>query len=606
MCGFLAAFSTPPLPESALRAGLAQLRARGPDGEGIWHEDGAWLGHRRLAILDLDPRATQPMHSACGRYVIAFNGEIYNYRELRDQLQAQGTIFRTTSDTEVILALFAAHGQAMLPQLHGMFAFAIWDRHAQRAFIARDPYGIKPLYLARVADGIVLGSQVKALLATGLVDTASDARGQAGFWLLGSVPEPHTGYRDISALPAGHCAWIEHGRAGAPQCWHDIGQHWRQAPHAALPEAEVFGRVREALRESVARHLVADVPVGVFLSGGIDSGALAGLMVEAGARDLTGVTIAYEEFAGRHEDEAPVAAALAAHYGIAHHVRRVGREEFLADLPRILEAMDQPSIDGINTWYASKAVAELGLKVVVSGVGGDELFQGYESFDQLPALVARWNALARIPGVPALARLAGRLQARRSGNPRWQHAADWARSLEGAWWLRRSLHAPQELSARMGAAAAREGLDGFAAQPWVQAMTGPLPADPRLALGQLESMTYLRNQLLRDSDWASMAHGVELRTPLVDAYLLQQLQPLLGNFHRFPNKRLLAQAPRNPLPEAIITRRKTGFGIPVARWLAEAGMGGDSGSRGWAVEVARRQGWALREQHALDDQQVQA
>ena len=455
MCGFLAAFSTAPLADAALHAGLAQLRARGPDGEGIWHEDGAWLGHRRLAILDLDSRATQPMHSACGRYVIAFNGEIYNYRELRAQLQAQGVAFRTTSDTEVLLALFAIHGEAMLPQLHGMFAFAIWDRQARRAFIARDPYGIKPLYLARVADGIVLGSQVKALLATGLVDAAPDAQGQAGFWQLGSVPEPHTGYRDIRALPAGHCTWIEHGRADAPQCWHDIGQHWRQAPQGVLPDAEVAARVAAALRESVARHLVADVPVGVFLSGGIDSGALAGLMVEAGARDLTGVTIAYDEFAGRHEDEAPVAAALAAHYGIAHHVRRVGREEFLADLPRILEAMDQPSIDGINTWYASKAVAELGLKVVVSGVGGDELFQGYESFDQLPRLVARWKALARIPGVPALARLAGGLQARRSGNARWRHAAEWSSSLEGAWWLRRSLHAPEELPALMGAEPAR-------------------------------------------------------------------------------------------------------------------------------------------------------
>ena len=603
MCGFLAAFSTSPLPESALHAGLARLRARGPDGEGIWHEGGAWLGHRRLAILDLDPRATQPMHSACGRYVIAFNGEIYNYRELRDQLQAQGAIFRTTSDTEVILALFAAHGQAMLPQLHGMFAFAIWDRQARRAFIARDSYGIKPLYLARVADGIVLGSQVKALLATGLVDAAPDAQGQAGFWQLGSVPEPHTGYRDIRALPAGHCTWIEHGRADAPQCWHDIGQHWRQAPPAVLPDAEVAARVAAALRESVARHLVADVPVGVFLSGGIDSGALAGLMVEAGARDLTGVTIAYDEFAGRHEDEAPVAAALAAHYGIAHHVRRVGREEFLADLPRILEAMDQPSIDGINTWYASKAVAELGLKVVVSGVGGDELFQGYESFDQLPRLVARWKALARIPGVPALARLAGGLQARRSGNARWRHAAEWSSSLEGAWWLRRSLHAPEELPALMGAEPARQALDVAGVQSQVHAMTGPLPANPRLALGQLESMTYLRNQLLRDSDWASMAHGVELRTPLVDAYLLQQLQPLLGNFHRFPNKRLLAQAPHKPLPEAIITRRKTGFGIPVARWLAEAGMGAGSGSRSWAVEVARRQ-WAQQAPHSPHDSQA--
>ena len=586
MCGFIAAFSASPLADAPLRAALSRMQPRGPDGEGLWHEAGAALGHRRLAILDLDPRAAQPMHSACGRYVIAFNGEIYNYRDLRAQLQGRGVVFRTTSDTEVILALFAAEGAAMLERLHGMFALVIWDRQARRAFLARDPYGIKPLYVATVADGVVLGSQVKALLATGRVDTAPDPRGQAGFWLLGSVPEPHTWYRDISALGAGHCAWIEDGRMGTPECWADIGQAWRHAPAGTTSDAQVRTRVREALRESVARHLVADVPVGVFLSGGIDSGALAGLMVEAGARDLTGVTIAYDEFAGSEQDEAPVAAAIAAHYGIAHHVRRVGREEFLADLPRILDDMDQPSIDGINTWYASKAVAELGLKVVVSGVGGDELFQGYESFDQLPRLVARWQALTAVPGVRSAGRWAGRLQARRSGNARWRHAADWARSIDGAWWLRRSLHAPEELPALMGAAAA-DVLPGFQAGQWMQAMTGPLPSDPRLALGQIESMTYLRNQLLRDSDWASMAHSVELRTPLVDKHLLDTVQPLLGDFARFPQKRLLAQAPQRPLPEAIIGRRKTGFGIPVARWLADAGMSGGGGSRGWAVEVAR-------------------
>ncbi|HET9049267.1 MAG TPA: asparagine synthase (glutamine-hydrolyzing) [Chiayiivirga sp.] len=592
MCGLIAALFTTPLPETALRAGLTHMRARGPDGGGVWQDGGAWLGHRRLAILDLDPRAAQPMHSACGRYVVAFNGEIYNFRALRSELEAAGASFRTESDTEVLLELFARHGEVMLPKLHGMFAFVIWDRHAQRGFVARDPYGIKPLYVAKVEGGVMLASQVKALMATGLVSHAADVEGQAGYWLLGSVPEPRTWYRDVHAISAGHYAWIEHNAISKATCWHDIGTAWRNTSTQALPEEEVRASVRDALHESVARHLVADVPVGVFLSGGIDSGALAGMMAEAGARDLVGVTLAYDEFAGRHDDEAPVAAQIASHYGIRHHVRRVTRDEFRADLPRILDAMDQPSIDGINTWYASKAVAELGLKVVVSGVGGDELFQGYESFAQLPRLVARWRALSRIPGAPLMARLAGQTQARRSGNARWRHAADWARSLEGAWWLRRSVHAPEDLPTLMGLEAAHEVVRDFDAVAWVREMTGPLPVDPRLALGQLESMTYLRNQLLRDSDWASMDHSVELRTPLVDAFLLQQLQPLLGNFHRFPNKRLLAQAPRKPLPEAIIARRKTGFGIPVARWLAEAGVGGGSGSRGWAVEVARRQGWA--------------
>lgn len=583
MCGFVAAFTSAPTSDAALRAGLVHMRARGPDGEGIWQEGGAWLGHRRLAILDLDPRAAQPMPSACGRYVIAFNGEIYNFRALRDELEAAGASFRTESDTEVLLELFARDGEAMLPKLHGMFAFVIWDRQAQRGFAARDPYGIKPLYVAKVEGGVLLASQVKALLATGLVSTEPDAEGRAGFWLLGSVPEPHTAYRDIRAIPAGHCAWIEQGRLAPTICWQDIGAAWRDAPMTRLPDIEVQSRVREALRESVARHLVADVPVGVFLSGGIDSGALAGLMVEAGAKDLQGITIAYDEFAGSHDDEAPVAAAIAAHYGIRHHVRRVGRDEFLADLPKILEDMDQPSIDGINTWYASKAVAELGLKVVVSGVGGDELFQGYPSFSQLPLLVRRWRMLSRVPGTTAIAGWLGQWQAQRSGNARWRHAADWPRSLAGAWWLRRGLFAPDDLPRLMQAP---PSLAGFDPAQRVAAMTGVLAGEASLAVGQIESMTYMRNQLLRDSDWASMAHSVELRTPLVDAHLLWQLQPLLGNFVRFPGKRLLANAPGRPLPESIINRRKTGFGIPVARWLADAGIAANDGSRGWAVEVA--------------------
>lgn len=585
MCGFIAAFTRLTLAKADLNPALARMRPRGPDGEGFWQEVGTALGHRRLAILDLDPRAAQPMHSACGRYVIAFNGEIYNYRELRRQLEVGGIAFRTTSDTEVILALFAAEGVAMLDKLHGMFAFVIWDREARRAFAARDPYGIKPLYVASVRDGVLLGSQVRALRATGLVDDAPDPRGQAGFWMLGSVPEPHTWYRDIAALPAGHYAWIEDGRMGTPVGWADIGQAWRRVPEAAMSDSEVGLRVREALRESVARHLVADVPVGVFLSGGIDSGALAGLMVEAGTRNLIGVTITYDEFSGSHQDEAPVAAAIAAHYGISHHVRKVGREEFLADLPRILDAMDQPSIDGINTWYASKAVAELGLKVVVSGVGGDELFQGYESFGQLPRMVTRWKMVSAIPGARALGRLAGHVQAKRTGIARWHHAASWAGSIGGAWWLRRSLHAPEELSSLMEKELAAEALNGFSAESWLQGMTGSLAADSRLALGQIESMTYLRNQLLRDSDWASMDHSVELRTPLVDKQLLDTVQPLLTKFVRFPQKRLLAQAPERPLPEDIISRRKTGFGIPINRWLnGRASKLMDS--RGWSKRVA--------------------
>src|SRR2546421_16685 len=571
MCGFIAAFGNAEqlLGSSALCSALERMRRRGPDDKGTWQGEGVVLGHRRLAILDLDPRAAQPMQSSCGRYVIVFNGEIYNFRALRRELESRGVEFRTTSDTEVILALFAAEGEAMLPKLHGMFAFAIWDCIARRAFIARDSYGIKPLYITEAPDTVMVASQVKALLATGRISRDPDPRGQAGFWMLGSVSEPHTWFRDIRALPAGHCAWIEQGRFGSTRCWHDIGDAWRGADQRDAVMEDVAQRVQAALRESVARHLVADVPVGVFLSGGVDSGAMAGLMVEAGARELQGVTIAYDEFAGRHEDEAPVAARLAAHYGIRHSVRRVTRDEFLGDLPRILGAMDQPTIDGINTWYASKAVAERGLKAVVSGVGGDELFQGYPSTRLLPRLVAAWLPLSRVPGAMRLANAAARLQARRSDNGRWKYAPQWARTIAGAWWLRRSVCSPDELVALMGPELAAVALEDFDVDDWVQTMTGPLPDNSLLALGQIESMSYLRNQLLRDSDWASMDHSVELRTPLVDAFLLQQVQRCLQSFSDWPGKTLLAKAPTKPLPRSIVQRKKTGFGIPVNAWLPE-------------------------------------
>jgi asparagine synthase (glutamine-hydrolysing) len=586
MCGLIAAFSNASISDNAIYAALLRMARRGPDGEGVWREAGTVLGHRRLAVLDLDPRAAQPMHSICGRYAIVFNGEIYNFHELRRELQARGETFRTTSDTEVILTLFAEQGEAMLPRLHGMFAFVIWDRVAKRGFAARDAYGIKPLYYAETTQGVLLGSQVKALLATGLVSREPDLQGQAGFWMLGSVPEPHTWYRDVRVLQAGHCIWIDGCKVSTTRCWSDITEAWHFAEPAQLPNQEVHERVRSALRESVARHLVADVPIGVFLSGGIDSGALAGLMVEAGARQLEGVTIAYDEFAGSHQDEWPIAARIAAHYGIRHHVRRVTREEFHADMPRILDAMDQPTIDGVNTWYASKAVAERGLKVVVSGVGGDELFQGYSMFSQLPRLVAARKAMAWIPGTTSLAQRAANWHARRTGIGRWRYAPAWTTSIAGAWWLRRSVHSPDELAGLMGAEAARESLQAFDAVQRVASMSGPLPTNQRLALGQIESTTYLRNQLLRDSDWASMDHSVELRTPLVDAHLLQQLQPFLPALAGFPNKLLLARAPTKPLPREVMQRPKTGFGIPVGRWLAEGPLY-SSGvpSRGWARDL---------------------
>lgn len=559
--------------EIAVQRMCERMQARGPDAAGYWNdsEAGLSLGHRRLSILDLGARANQPMVSNNGRYVIVFNGEIYNFRELRRALEGDGESFSTQSDTEVLLKLYAREGEAMLSRLRGMYAFAIWDRQARSLFLARDPYGIKPLYIARTKEGWLFASQVKALLASGLVEREPDPLGQAGFWLLGSVPEPRTWFRDISALSAGSwCRITANGQFIGPHKYWDIGDSWREAPECRRAEAEVQDMVRSAVSESARQHLVADVPVGVFLSGGIDSGSLAGLMKDAGASGIQGITISFNEFQGRHEDEVPAAREIARQYGIQHHVRTVTRREFEVDLPRILLAMDQPSIDGINTWYASKAVAELGLKVVVSGVGGDELFYGYPSFHQLPALVSRWSRLGGVPGVRQTANLALALLARRSGNPRWRWLTRQARSLHGAYWLRRGIFTPDELPSLMGEDFAYEALRNLDPGSLLESMVGVLPADPMAAVGQLESMAYLRNQLLRDSDWASMDHSVELRTPLVDAWLLRELVPVLRSFGRLEGKHLLAGSPAAPLSQTIISRVKTGFGIPLGAWLSEA------------------------------------
>lgn len=569
MCGFLTAFYNQKIPSVGLQWGLDRMIHRGPDAAGVWESPSAYLGHRRLAIMDLDQRATQPMLSACGRYRIVFNGEIYNFRSLRDHLKNQGVVFRTTSDTEVILEGFARAGLDLLPELQGMFAFVIWDQQHNRGFAARDPYGIKPLYYARFDKGVVLASQVKAILDTGLVSKDPCQDGQMGFWLLGSVPEPYTWYRDISALPAGSYCWIEDSKVTSPQKWCDIESIWQQAPKCTEDLQSVSLAVKTCLRESVERHLVADVPVGVFLSGGIDSGALSGLMHEAGVQDIHGLTVSYAEYEGTSYDESPDAALIAKSYGINHHVRRVTKQEFLNDLPEILESMDQPSVDGINTWYAAKATKELGLKVVLSGIGGDELFLGYGSFNTLPRLVSCWRCMQKVPGLSWFARQAAGIQAAITANPRWYFATDLLSDMQGAWLLRRGLMSPTDAVGQMIHSENPNSPANALIEKYGKARLGKHPLDMQLWLAQIESTMYLRNQLLRDSDWASMHHSVELRTPLVDYHLLLSLQPYLSAFSKFPKKSLLANAPEKPLPLAVRNRPKTGFSIPVYQWMAE-------------------------------------
>jgi len=467
-----------------------------------------------------------------------------------------------------------------------MFAFAIWDARQRELFLARDPYGIKPLYYAQTKDGFLFASQVKALLASGLLSAEREPAAVAGFYLWGSVPEPWTLVRDAFALRAGHWLRIRNGMPAAPVCWSDIGEQWRECDQP-VPAAELRDRVRAALNDTVRAHLVSDVPVSVFLSGGVDSATLAGLATDLGAR-VDGITIGFEEFAGRPDDEVPVASAIAAHYGLRHHVRRVSRAEFDQDIPRILDAMDQPSIDGVNTWFASKAAAENGFKVVLSGVGGDELFRGYPLFSEIPRAVALGRAAAAIPGLRTLLRIPCAQLARIRSQPKLAGLPAHMNSIDGMYFLRRGLFLPEELPALMGTDLAREGVARLETQ---LGQVTTESEDDAATVGLLESTRYLRNQLLRDSDWASMAHSLELRTPFVDATLLEALGPYTSGFANGAGKAMIAQSPRKPLPAAVVNRPKTGFGLPMNEWLSSTAQ---RGSKDPAMLTTPGTPWARR------------
>lgn len=575
MCGLAAIYAykqaAPDVDGAELRRIRDHMTARGPDGKGEWYADDrrVALGHRRLAIIDPDERAAQPMLSQDGKLAIVFNGEIYNFRELRTSLERAGRRFHTESDTEVLLQLYAEKKAAMLPDLRGMFAFAIWDAGQRKLLLARDGYGIKPLYYADDGSVLRVASQVKALLAGGKIARDPEPAGIVGFHLFGSVPEPFTLYRQIRQLPAGHYLWADELGAGEPQPWFSIAQAYVPAGTSpAADQADMQERIRAALLDSVRAHLVADVPVGAFLSAGIDSGSLVGLMRDAGAQDIQTVTLAFAEFTGSANDEAPLAAQVARHYGTRHVTRRVGRAEFEQDLPKILRAMDQPSINGINTWFASKAAAEQGLKVAVSGLGGDELFGGYPSFRDIP----RWVRWLRVPGaIPLLGqavRKAAAPLARPLGfSPKAAGMLELGGSWAGAYLLRRGLFMPWELPTLLGRDLVRAGLRRLQPLKMIRQAIEPMPRSSFARVAAMEKSLYLRNQLLRDADWAGMAHSLEIRVPLVDSSLLRDCASLIEQAGAAWNKTVLANAPRNPLPDSVARRAKTGFTTPIGDWI---------------------------------------
>jgi len=548
------------------------LHHRGPDGCGLEVASGASdplvvLGHTRLAIIDPSPTGRQPMVSADGSTLITFNGEIYNFRALRSVLGDDG--WRSHSDTEVLLRAYARWGRECLAHLRGMFAFALWDAQRRELFLARDRLGIKPVYYACTEDGgFVFASEVRALLAGGLVAPRLDRVALSEYLAYQSLPAPRTLVDGVRSLQPG--CWLRVDASGGVThgCYWDLlGQVGPPADTSTLEDSR--RRVAELLRESVALHLVSDVPVGAFLSGGIDSTAVVALMRDAGVVPRT-FSVGFHEQA---YDESVHAQTVAACFRTDHSQITLRERDVLDQIPEALDAMDQPTGDGVNTFVVSRAVHAAGIKVALSGLGGDELFAGYPSFMRLQRAAAVFRAWGHMPPLVRTLAARGVRILGRSSVAATKAAAMVASNgqLAHLYPLTRQVLSTSQRRALLAEPWA--GPNAAAPDPYVALLEPALRGRPQAgtltAISYAEARTYMHDVLLRDTDQMSMAHSLEVRVPLLDHCLIEYLMRLPDRYKQPAGtpKRLLVDSLDGLLPTSIVHRPKQGFALPFDPWL---------------------------------------
>lgn len=546
---------------------LSAMIPRGPDDEGRARMatacGGSWqMGARRLAILDLSSAGHQPMHDPQSGNWVVHNGEIFNYRELRDELATAGFGFHSDTDTEVILHGYRHWGTSCFEKFEGMFGCAIWDAANQQMVLARGPHGIKPLYYFAGADFFLFASELRALLATGLIPRQIDPAGLDSFLKFGAVQEPVTMIRGIRMVPVGH--YLRHtGDSAVVRPFVNFFADGHRVSQHALSPAAVREQVREALKRAVRLRMISDVPLGVFLSGGLDSGVIAALASQAApnVRTFT-VSFAEKQFA-----EGASARRTAQALGTDHCEMELSQQEFFRGLPAALQAMDQPTVDGVNTYFVSKLTKQAGVTVALSGLGGDEIFAGYRSFRQIPQM--EWLEQS----TPAMARRAAgsvlQILARASHT---RKLAAWLQGENGyghPYFLSRMLFFPSRVAQ-------------FVQPEWLAQVDFAAYADHARQLAReaaakdpvnrvccFELATYMRNMLLRDTDCMSMAHSLEVRVPFLDHQLTSLLLRIPGSWKvdGRRNKPLLADAADARLPKDVLTQRKRSFELPWRAWL---------------------------------------
>jgi asparagine synthase (glutamine-hydrolysing) len=563
---------------------------RGPDDGGVWTSADGRVGFasRRLAIRDLSPAGHMPMLNAEESLCIAYNGEIYNVPELRPQLEQLGYQFRSQTDTEVILHGYAAWGVEVVQRLRGMFAFAIYDARGgkgrEQVFLARDRLGIKPLYYARTPEALVFASELKGLQAAGLTSREINPAGMIGYLSLGSVPNPLTIYQDIMALEPAHHFTVDLGSSGltvTPQ------RYWSM-PTDIEPVADyeqAVEQVRKSLYEAVRIRLVSDVPLGAFLSGGLDSSGLVALMRAATSGPIRTCSMVFEE---QEYSEASYARTMAEAVGAEHFERVITVNDLTGEMEPILHAMDQPTLDGVNTYFVSQTARQAGLTVALSGLGGDELFGGYSNtFEGVPQMLRMLQRAQRVPGGASLAKWTLQSLPSRQRGARVIQALSQPATAASAYLTRRGLFTQQEIRNLLSTEYWQEGQKSFNGVQHVteRANLNGYAGDDMFAwVSRAELSTYTHHQLLRDTDVMSMAHSLEVRVPLLDHRLVEQVLRLPADIKRTGRgpKPLLHAALGTLLPPSIRERRdKQGFTLPFDRWMPElhtlASSSGDEG-----------------------------
>ncbi len=567
ICGYIH-FDKSKIPsEDILKSMMNTLAMRGPDDEGLYLKDNVALGHRRLSIIDLKT-GHQPILNEDGSIVIVYNGEIYNFPELKDELSKKGHLFRTHSDTEVIVHAYEEYGEDCLKRFNGMFAFAIWDRSKDALFLARDRFGKKPLYYAAFDNQFIFGSELKCLLKHPAVKKEIDLSSLSKYLAYEYVPSPYSIFKYIYKLEAGSKLLLKNGEYKVGRWW-DID--FEQRPSFDLKAAE--RELVERLKESVRKRLISDVPLGVFLSGGIDSSCVVSMMAELmNPRDIKTFSVGFRE---ESFDESSDARRVAEYFGTDHHEETLKPDTMLEVFPEILDLLDEPFADSsiIPTYLVSR-FTKRHVKVALGGDGGDELFSGYPSFlahrincflDALPDMVKKMPLKMLMRLAPVSYDRAGlNLKARR-----FLRGMDFSEDVRHQAWI--GTYTPEEekdlfLPGRLEEAALSD-IYGMTAKFFQEVKR----LDPMDRVTYIYIKTYMTDDILAKVDRASMANSLEVRAPFLDAEFAKFAFSVPSSYKLkgFTSKWILKDAMKNKLPDETLRKGKKGFAVPVAKWLKE-------------------------------------